>query len=117
MEDLGSVSSNKCTHCNQEIPAGQCDAPECPGAQEVTTKVTQEVASEAGACQKCGAISGSCTDPECVAVLAHEETTYVCQVCEREVAAGEMCDRPDCPRVAVEQIRKASIDTPFKLGL
>lgn len=107
MEDLGSVSSNKCSHCGQELPA----------ATEVTPEVTTDVAADAGACQKCGAISAPCGDPECAAVLAHEDTTYVCHVCEREVAVGEMCNRPDCPRVAVEQIRKASIDTPFKLGL
>lgn len=110
MEDLGSVSSNKCVHCGRELPATDCDSTGCQAVESAT-------AAEPGACQKCGATEIPCAEPECPAVLAHEESTYVCHVCEREVASGEMCDRPDCPRVAVEQIRKASIDTPFKLGL
>lgn len=114
MENKDSVSSKQCLFCGQDIPAAQCDVPEC--TPEVTTEVTPEVAAEAGACQKCGAIESPCAEPDCPQ-LTHTATTHQCQVCGREVGEHETCDRPDCPRVAVEQIRKASIDTPFKLGL
>jgi hypothetical protein len=117
MDDRDSVSSNKCTLCGQDIPATACDVPDCQATPEVTQEVAQEVTAEPGACQKCGATEIPCVEPECPAVLAHEMRTYVCQVCARSVTEGETCDRSDCPRVAVDQIRKASIDTPFKLGL
>jgi hypothetical protein len=110
MEDRDSVSTNKCVHCGQELPTASCDVADCQAVESAMT-------AEPGACQKCGATEIPCAEPECPAVLAHDVVTYVCQVCERSVAEGEMCDRPDCPRVAAAQIRKASIDTPFKLGL
>lgn len=122
MEDKDSVSSKQCIFCGQDIPSLRCDVPECPEpTPEVTTEVTQEVtmevAAEAGACQTCGALESPCGEPDCPQALTHQATLHQCQVCGREVSEHETCDRPDCPRVAAEQIRKASIDTPFKLGL
>lgn len=49
--------------------------------------------------------------------LAHTEEPYFCPVCAAEVTIGQECSRSDCPRIAVERLRTAAVDTPFKVGL
>lgn len=100
MEDQGSEVSNTCLVCGKTLPA-ECDM---PGCHQATT---------AAVCA-CGS-SKPCEKEQCL--LSHESKTHMCAVCGQEVEEGTSCSRIDCPRVAAAQIRKASIDTPFKLGL
>lgn len=97
MEDLGSDFSEECPVCGEQVPE-PCAVPGCPDVEQ--------------SCQ-CG--DEGCEDPGCL--LAHAEQTYHCVVCGKEVQEGFECDRPDCPRVAAAKLRKAALDTPFKLGL
>lgn len=99
MEDHGSDFSKTCVVCGKGLPA-ECATPGCQ------TAPAQECA--------CGA-TAPCDETPCL--LSHEASTYTCAVCGDEVETGTICVRPDCPRVAAQQIQKASIDTPFKLGL
>lgn len=84
-----------------DVPAEGCETMDCKQAKE--------------RCTACGATETPCDKPDCI--LAHEAQTVTCAVCDQEVAPGTTCDRIDCPRIAAEQIKKASLDTPFKLGL
>jgi hypothetical protein len=87
VESQDSGSSEQCVVCGQLLPTGGCEVDGCQAAAEAPP------------------------------ILAHEGELYRCAVCDRDVVVGETCDRSDCPRVAADQIRKASVDTPFKLGL
>jgi len=93
MDDRDSASSEmQCTRCGREVPPEGCETNDC-------SPVTAELLYERPT------------------VIAHDGTLFECPVCARLLGPDEKCDRPDCPRIAVEQIRKASIDTPFKLGI
>ena len=105
MENLDSDFSKACTVCGQVLPVEGCEVEQC------------EHASAAPLWGACGQPQESCGEPDCPSILAHEAKPHFCSVCEREVSPGETCERTDCPRLAVEAIRRASIDTPFKLGL
>jgi hypothetical protein len=100
MEDHGSDFSKTCEVCGKTLPA-ECDTPGC------------QAVSSAAVCA-CGSTTPCEKDP---CLLSHAAQTYKCAVCDQEVEEGTVCSRIDCPRVAAAQIRKASIDTPFKLGL
>lgn len=100
VEDVSDFSDS-CIVCGQQIPAEGCEVEQC--AQYT--------------CPKCENTDGACEDPECPSVKSHEEGSYECPVCGKTAKYGEPCERADCPRVAAAKIRKASVDTPFKLGL
>jgi len=106
MEDLGSDFSKLCAVCGKTLPT-QCDVLECAEQQGTTAE------AEDTSCQ-CGATTPCDTDP---CLLAHAAELYECRVCGRQVSENTACDCLDCPRVAAAQIRQASLDTPFKLGL
>jgi hypothetical protein len=99
MEDTGSDLTKHCGTCGTPSQSEECVHPDCPG-------VTRACA--------CGEAT-PCGKEECV--LSHVQVSTICSGCRQEIEAGETCDRADCPRTAAALIQKASIDTPFKLGL
>jgi hypothetical protein len=108
--DSGSTS---CIHCGEPLPNSTCEQAGCSeGEQTVLAAV-----NEPGACQKCGSLTAPCEQEGCSVVLAHEGAEGMCVYCKKAVEPGSQCAEAECPRVAVETMRQASLDTPFMIGL